>query len=88
MVRCGAHLLNLALGSSKIALRLFGTKAVQEVFESEVVSAFKQATDTEGRERQTLTSASVAWNSRELSGFRAIDAGVKGVRRVPHCCPR
>jgi hypothetical protein len=37
MVRCGAHLLNLALGSSKMTLRLFGTKAVQEVFESEVV---------------------------------------------------
>jgi hypothetical protein len=34
MVRCGAHLSNLALGSSKMALRLFGTKAVQEAFES------------------------------------------------------
>jgi hypothetical protein len=31
-----------------MALRLFGTKAVQEAFESEVVSAFKQATDAEG----------------------------------------
>jgi hypothetical protein len=39
IVRCGAHLSNLALGSSKIALRLFETKAVQEAFESEVVSA-------------------------------------------------
>jgi hypothetical protein len=48
MVRCDAHLSNLALGSSKLALRLFRTKAVQEVFESEVVSAFKQATDAEG----------------------------------------
>jgi uncharacterized protein YunC (DUF1805 family) len=48
MVRCGAHLSNLALGSSKIALRLLGTKVIQEVFESEVVSAFKQATDAEG----------------------------------------
>jgi hypothetical protein len=66
---------NLALGSSKIALRLFGTKAVQEVFESEIISAFKQATDAEGEERQTLTSASVAWNSRELSSFGATDAG-------------
>jgi antirestriction protein ArdC len=87
MVRCGAHLSNLVLGSSKIALGLFGTKAVQEVFESEVVLAFKQATDVEGRERQTLTSASVAWNSRELSGFGATDAGVKGVRHVPRYCP-
>jgi hypothetical protein len=49
MVRCGAHLSNLALGSSKMALRLFQTKAVQEVFESKVVSAFKQATDGEGK---------------------------------------
>jgi hypothetical protein len=32
-----------------MALRLFRTKAVQEVFESEVVSAFKQATETEGK---------------------------------------
>jgi hypothetical protein len=31
-----------------MALRLFRTKAVQEVFESEVVSSFKQATDAEG----------------------------------------
>jgi hypothetical protein len=30
-----------------MALRLFATKAIQEVFESEVVSAFKQATDTD-----------------------------------------
>jgi hypothetical protein len=87
MVRCGAHLSNLALSSSKMALRLFGTKAVQEVFESEVVSAFKQAIDTEGEERQTLTSTSIAWNLHELSGFGATDVGVKGVRRVPRCCP-
>jgi hypothetical protein len=31
-----------------MALRLFGTKVIQEVFESEVVSAFKQVTDAEG----------------------------------------
>jgi hypothetical protein len=31
-----------------MALRLFRTKAVQEVFESEVVSVFKQAIDAEG----------------------------------------
>jgi hypothetical protein len=31
-----------------MALSLFRTKAVQEVFESEVVSAFKQATNAEG----------------------------------------
>jgi hypothetical protein len=31
-----------------MALRLFGTKAVQEAFELKVVSAFKQATDAEG----------------------------------------
>jgi hypothetical protein len=45
MVKCGVHLSNLALGSSKLVLILFRTKAVYEVFESEVVSAFKQATD-------------------------------------------
>jgi hypothetical protein len=61
VVRCGAHLLNLALGGSKVALRLFGTKVVQEAFESEVVSALKRATDVEDEGRQTLTSASVAW---------------------------
>jgi hypothetical protein len=32
-----------------MALRLFQTKAVQEVFESEVISAFKQATDAKGK---------------------------------------
>jgi hypothetical protein len=47
MVRCGAHLSNLALGNSKMVLRLFGTKAVQEVFESKVISTFKQATDAD-----------------------------------------
>jgi hypothetical protein len=31
-----------------MALRLFGTKAVQEVFESEVVLTFKQAIDAKG----------------------------------------
>jgi hypothetical protein len=31
-----------------MALRLLGTKVVQEVFESKVVSAFKQATDAKG----------------------------------------
>jgi hypothetical protein len=61
VVRCGAHLSNLALGGSKVALRLFGTKVVQEAFESEVVSALKRATDAEDEGRQTLTSASVAW---------------------------
>jgi hypothetical protein len=47
MVRCGAHLSNLALGGSKVALTLFGTKVVQEAFESEVVSVLKRATDAE-----------------------------------------
>jgi hypothetical protein len=47
VVRCGAHLSNLALGGSKVALRLFGTKVVQEVFESEVVSALKRVIDAE-----------------------------------------
>jgi hypothetical protein len=47
MVRCSAHLSNLALGGSKVALRLFGIKVVQEAFESEVVSALKRATDAE-----------------------------------------
>jgi hypothetical protein len=61
VVRCGAQLSNLALGGSKVALRLFGTKVVQEAFESEVVSALKRATDTKDEGRQTLTSASVAW---------------------------
>jgi hypothetical protein len=50
-----------------MALRLFGTKVVQEAFESEVISTFKQATDAEKRERQTLTSVSVAWKLRYLS---------------------
>jgi hypothetical protein len=62
MVRCGAHLSNLALGGSRMALRLFGTKVVQEAFESEVVLALQRATDAENGGRQTLTSASVAWS--------------------------
>jgi hypothetical protein len=57
MVRCGAHLSNLALGGSKVALRLFGTKVVQEAFESEVILALKQVIDAEDEGRQTLTSA-------------------------------
>jgi hypothetical protein len=61
MARCGAHLLNLAPGGSKVALRLFGTKVIQEAFESEVVLALKRATDAEEKGRQTLTSAYVAW---------------------------
>jgi hypothetical protein len=61
MVRCGAHLSNLTLGGSKVALRLFGTKVVQEAFESEVVSALKRAIDAEDEGRQTLTTASVTW---------------------------
>jgi hypothetical protein len=52
---------NLALGGSKVALRLFGTKVIQEAFESEVVSALKRATETEDEGQQTLMSASVAW---------------------------
>jgi hypothetical protein len=47
MVRCGAHLSNLALGGSKVALRMFGTKVFQEAFKSEVISALKRATDAE-----------------------------------------
>jgi hypothetical protein len=62
MVRCGAHLLNLALGCSRMALRLFGTKVIQAAFESEVVSALQRATDAKNRGRQTLMSASVAWS--------------------------
>jgi hypothetical protein len=61
MVRCGAHLSNLALGGSKVALRLFGIKVVQEAFESEVGLALKRATDAEDKGQQTLTSASVTW---------------------------
>jgi hypothetical protein len=61
VVRCGAHLSNLELGGSKVALRLFGTKVIQEAFESEVISALKRTTDAEDKGRQTLTSASVAW---------------------------
>jgi hypothetical protein len=75
MVRCGAHLSNLALGGSKVALRLFGTKVVQETFESEVVSALKRATNAEDKGRQTLTSR----------GFllpRASDAKMEGIRRA------
>jgi hypothetical protein len=60
MVRCGAHLSNLALGGSRMALRLFGTKVVQEAFESEVVLALQRATNAENGARQTLTSASDA----------------------------
>jgi hypothetical protein len=45
VVRCGAHLSNLALGSSKIALRLIGVEAVHKVFESEVNLGFKEASD-------------------------------------------
>jgi hypothetical protein len=43
-----------------MALGLFGTKVVQEAFESEVILALKRATDVEDEGRQTLTSASVA----------------------------
>jgi hypothetical protein len=62
MVRCGAHLSNLAQGGSKVALRLFETKVVQEAFESEVVSALNRVRDADVsvcrvvsycRERQT-----------------------------------
>jgi hypothetical protein len=49
MVRCGVHLSNLAPGGSKMALGLFGTKVVQEAFESEVVLALKRATDTKDK---------------------------------------
>jgi hypothetical protein len=49
MVRCGAHLSNLALGGSKVALRLFGTKVIQEAFESEDVSALKWVIDAEDK---------------------------------------
>jgi hypothetical protein len=62
MVRCGTHLSNLALGGSRMTLRLFGTKVVQEAFESEVVSALQRATDAENGGRQMLTSACVAWS--------------------------
>jgi hypothetical protein len=48
VVRCGAHLSNLALGVSKVALRLFRTKVVQEAFESEVVSAHKWVKGLDG----------------------------------------
>jgi hypothetical protein len=36
VVRCGAHLSNLALGSPKIASRLNGVEAVHKAFESKV----------------------------------------------------
>jgi hypothetical protein len=62
MVRCGTHLSNLALGGSRMALRLFGTKVIQEAFESEVVSALQRATNAKNGGRQTLMSAFVAWS--------------------------
>jgi hypothetical protein len=61
MVRCGAHLLNLSLHGSKVALRLFGTKVIQEAFKSEVILALKRATDAKDEGRQTLTLASITW---------------------------
>jgi hypothetical protein len=77
MVRCGAHLSNLALGGSRMALRLFGTKVIQEAFESEVVSALQRTTDAENRGQQTLMSASVAWSlhcrEHQMRGQRATD---------------
>jgi hypothetical protein len=77
VVRCGAHLSNLALCGSKVALRLFGTKVVQEAFESEVVSALKRATDAK---EATDTDVSVC---RVVSYCRkASDAWVKGDRRA------
>jgi hypothetical protein len=79
MVRCGAHLSNLALGGSKMALRLFGTKVVQEAFKSEVVLALKRATDAKDEGRQTLMSASV---TRFLTAEEALDARMKGDRRT------
>jgi hypothetical protein len=48
VVRCGAHISNLALGSPKIALRLFGVKAIHKVFESEVKLGFKVASNAKG----------------------------------------
>jgi hypothetical protein len=55
-----------------VALRLFGTKVIQEAFESEVVSALKRATDAEDEARQTLTLVSVAWfltvEKRQMQG--------------------
>jgi hypothetical protein len=78
MVRCGAHLSNLALGGSRMALRLFGTKVVQEAFESEVVSALQRATDAENGGQQMLMLASIAWSlhcrERQTRGRRATDA--------------
>jgi hypothetical protein len=71
MVRCGAHLSNLALGGSKMALRLFGTKVVQEAFKSEVVSALKRATDTD------VSVCLMVSYCREAS-----DARMKGDRRT------
>jgi hypothetical protein len=45
-----------------MALRLFGTKVIQEAFESEVILALQRATDAKNEGRQTLTLASVAWS--------------------------
>jgi hypothetical protein len=77
MVRCRAHLSNLALGGSKMALRLFGTKVVQEAFESEVVSALQRATDTD---------VSICCVVSSLP--RASDARMKGDRRALHVYER
>jgi hypothetical protein len=71
VIRCGAHLSNLALGGSKVALRLFGTKIVQEAFESEVVSALKRATNDD------VSVCRVVSYSRKASDVR-----MKGDRRA------
>jgi hypothetical protein len=44
-----------------VALRLFGTKVIQEAFESEVVSALKRVIDAEDKGRQMLMSVSITW---------------------------
>jgi hypothetical protein len=48
VVRCGAHLSNLALDSPKTALRLLGVEAIHKVFESEVKLGFKVASNAKG----------------------------------------
>jgi hypothetical protein len=62
-----------------MALRLFGTKVVQEAFKLEVVLALKRAIDAEDEGRQTLTSASV---TRFLTTEEASDVRMKGDRRA------
>jgi hypothetical protein len=71
-----------------MALRLFEIKAVQEAFESEVVSALIWVTDAGTGGRQTLTSASIECSGHGSRLLWATDMRVRRDKCVLHQCER